>query len=48
MVAYADDISIIVADANKLDQIKQAFEDFGLCSGAVLNTNKIDDVLLAG
>lgn len=40
VVAYADDISVIVADDHKLDQIKQAFADFGLCSGAVLNTNK--------
>ena len=40
VVAYADDISIILVEETKLAAIKRAFEDFGLCSGARLNLVK--------
>lgn len=40
VVAYADDISIVLVDESKLVDIKRAFEDFGLCSGARLNLEK--------
>lgn len=40
LVAYADDISVILVEESKLADIKQAFEDFGLCSGAMLNLEK--------
>ncbi|KAL9698991.1 hypothetical protein quinque_002432 [Culex quinquefasciatus] len=33
VVAYADDISIILVDETKLAEVKRAFDDFGLCSG---------------
>lgn len=40
VVAYADDISIILVDETKLAEVKRAFDDFGLCSGARLNIAK--------
>lgn len=40
VVAYADDISVIVRDDCILDTLKQAFVEFGECSGAVLNLHK--------
>lgn len=46
VVAYADDISIIVMDETKLDTIKEAFMDFGACSGAKLNLTKTTSILV--
>ncbi|KAL9701612.1 hypothetical protein quinque_005053 [Culex quinquefasciatus] len=40
VVAYADDISIILVDETKLAEVRRAFDDFGLCSGARLNIAK--------
>lgn len=40
VVAYADDISIIIVDDRKVETIRRTFEDFGVCAGAVLNLNK--------
>ena len=40
VVAYADDISIVITDISKLRLIERAFTDFGLCSGSILNHTK--------
>lgn len=40
VVAYADDISVIVVDDNKLEAIRIAFRNFERSSGALLNVNK--------
>lgn len=40
VVVYADDISVIIVDDHKIGVVRQAFENFGLCSGAVLNLAK--------
>lgn len=40
LVAYADDISIIVVDDRKLGAIQQTFLEFGRCSGSLLNLGK--------
>lgn len=40
VVAYADDISVIIVDDTKLEAVRLAFNDFERCSGAVLNENK--------
>lgn len=44
VVAYADDISIIVVDEAKLALIKKTFLDFGLYSGAKLNLTKTTSI----
>lgn len=40
VVAYADDISVIVIGESKIERIKRLFIEFGECSGAVLNIEK--------
>lgn len=40
VVAYADDISIVIADDRKLGAIQQAFINFGRCSRLLLNHEK--------
>ncbi|XP_055589493.1 uncharacterized protein LOC129741738 [Uranotaenia lowii] len=40
VLAYADDITIIVKNEDNLQRIVDAFSEFEQCSGTVLNTNK--------
>lgn len=40
IVAYADDVSAIVTDVNKLNEMRALFRDFGRVSGARLNEEK--------
>lgn len=40
VVAYADDISVIIVDDNKLEAVRLAFRNFERYSGAVLNVDK--------
>lgn len=40
LVAYADDVTLISTSPNKIERAKRLFDDFGECSGALLNLNK--------
>lgn len=40
VVAYADDITIVITDERKLNAIQQTFRSFGECSGSLLNISK--------
>lgn len=40
VVAYADDITVVIVDDSKLEQIKRTFHEFGQYSGAVLSLSK--------
>lgn len=44
VVAYADDISVIVTSAQKIQEMRDVFIGFGRISGAVLNLNKTTSI----
>lgn len=40
IAVYADDISVVVSNNSKVDELRRLFQSFESCSGAKLNTNK--------
>lgn len=40
IAVYADDISVVVSNPSKVDELRRLFQRFEICSGAKLNTNK--------
>uniref|UniRef100_A0AAG5DMJ3 Reverse transcriptase domain-containing protein n=1 Tax=Anopheles atroparvus TaxID=41427 RepID=A0AAG5DMJ3_ANOAO len=40
VVAYADDISVVLSSAEKIERVRRIFDAFSICSGAKLNVQK--------
>lgn len=44
VIAYADDVTIITCDLEKIEEVRVIFEDYGLVSGSKLNLTKTTSI----